>query len=73
MAAKYVLLKNKETGERSVRITGGEVVSEKENPAEYARLRKLAIRNLRQNEVNEAYRSCGLTRVRSQSGKVYWE
>lgn len=45
-----------------------------ENEAEYNRLRKLAIKNLRMAAKDDAMRSLGLTKVRgSVSGKVYWE
>lgn len=71
--AKYTLLKNKVTGERSVRITGGMVIFEKDNQEEYLRLRKLALRNHKASERNQAMRDCGLTRVRGANGGIYWE
>jgi len=71
--AKYVLLKNKTTNERSVRITGGQIVTEKDQPEEYKRLRKLATKNLNQAAKNDAYRSCGLKKVRGNLGGTYWE
>jgi hypothetical protein len=70
---KYTLLKNKETGERGIRLTGGEIVSESNEPDRYAELRKRALRNRRRADIDDAYRSCGMTKVRGDSGRVYWE
>lgn len=71
---KYTLLKNKVTGVRSVRInTTGELVLESEDPNRYADLRKKAETNRRSAAKHDAYTSCGLERVRSASGKVYYE
>ena len=72
---KYTLLKNKETGIRSVRInTTGELVSEAERPEEYMALRKKALTNLKAAQRHDLYTSLGLTRVRGAvSGKVYYE
>jgi hypothetical protein len=72
---KYSLLKNKETGIRSIRINKtGEKISENDNPVEYSRLRKLALNNLNKANFNDAMKSVGLTRViGAVSGKVYWE
>jgi hypothetical protein len=73
--AKYTLLKNKETGERSVRVSGtGEVVKERDNPTRYADLRKKALKSLERAQKKDLMESMGLTRVRgSVSGKIYWE
>lgn len=71
---KYTLLKNKITGERSIRITGGEKVTEKDNPIEYARLRKLALKNRDRADRDDVMRSLGLTKVYGAvSGQTYWE
>jgi len=71
---KYTLLKNKVTGERSVRISGtDERVTEKDNPAEYARLRKLALNNLYNAQKYDAMKSLGLNRVTGALGGKYWE
>jgi len=69
---KYTLLKNRITGERSVRIAGGVVIREDINPAEYARLRKLALANYNRAGRNEAYLSVGLVRCRV-NGRTVWE
>lgn len=73
--AKYTLLINKETKERSVRINKtGEVIRESENADLYLELRKRALNNARQASRNDAMRSLGLTPVRGAvSGKIYWE
>jgi hypothetical protein len=72
--AKYVLLKNKVTGERSVRITGGQIVTEKDNPVEYAMLRKRAVSNRNRTERDQVMRDCGLTKVKGAvTGRTYWE
>jgi hypothetical protein len=71
---KYIMLKNKITGARSIRNNkDGSMVVESENPAEYARLRRLALKNQKQAELNCAMSELGLNKVRSVSGKVYWE
>lgn len=72
---KYSLLKNKATGIRSIRINKtGEKIAENDNPIEYARLRKLALKNLDKASINDAMKSLGLTKVIGPvSGKVYWE
>ena len=71
---KYTLLKNKMTGERSIRITGGERVTENDNPTEYARLRKLALKNRDRADRDDVMRSMGLTKVYGAvSGQTYWE
>jgi len=73
--AKYTLLINKETGARSVLVSGtGEQVFEREKPEEYARLRKRALRNARAKERDDCLRASGLTKVRGAvTGKTYWE
>jgi hypothetical protein len=75
MMQKYTLLKNKVTGIRAVRVNpAGAMIAESDNPAEYARLRKMAIANLRRTERDDAMRSIGLKKVRGAvSGKTYWE
>ena len=71
---KYTLLKNKITGERSIRVTGGEKIVEKDNPTEYARLRKLALKNRDRADRDDVMRSMGLTKVYGAvSGQTYWE
>lgn len=72
---KYTLLKNKETGARSVRINKtGEKIFEAENPVEYAKLRRKALNNLKRAVSEEDMRMCGLTKVRGAvSGHIYWE
>jgi hypothetical protein len=50
------------------------MVIETENPVEYARLRKLAEKNLNAASKKEAMQSLGLSRVKgSISGRTYWE
>lgn len=73
--AKYTLLKNKVTGERSVRNNKtNEVITEKDNPKEYKALRAKALNNLKAREYNSIMKDMGLTRVVGEvSGKVYWE
>jgi hypothetical protein len=73
--SKYTMLRNKVTGDRSIRNNkDGSITLESENPVEYARLRKLAIKNKRSAEIDYAMESCGLTKVRGQvSGRIYWE
>jgi len=74
MKMKYTLLKNKVTGERSIRISGtDERVLESVNPVEYARLRKLAVGNIRRAQKDEVMRSLGLVKVKGGLGGVYWE
>ena len=70
---KYTLLKNKVTGERSIHVAGGERVFEKDNPQEYARLRKLALNNLHRADRDDAMRSIGLIKVKGNLGGTYWE
>ena len=72
---KYTLLKNKETGARSIRNNkNGEVVVKLENPDKYLDLRKKALKNLQIAARDQSYSDCGFTKVRgSVSGKVYWE
>lgn len=72
---KYTLLKNKVTEARSIRInTTGEKIIEQDNPIEYARLRKLAVKNVNNANRDDCLRSLGLTKVRgSVSGNIYWE
>ena len=72
---KYSLLKNKVTGERSVRINlNGVLVTEKENPTLYADLRKKALASLARKAKDDIMESMGLTKVRGAvSGKVYYE
>jgi hypothetical protein len=71
---KYLLLKNKLTGIRSVynRETK-EKVLETDNPELYKELRKKALLNANRNAKNEAMRSLGLVSYRNQSGTVCWE
>lgn len=73
--AKYSLLINKNTQERSVRINKtGEVILEALDPVKYNELRKKAITNHRQAQKNDIMESMGLTKVYGAvSGKVYWE
>lgn len=72
--SKYTLLKNKATNERSIRNNKtGEVIAERDQPEIYADLRKKALSNLQSASRNDAYRSCGLTRVVGARGGVYWE
>jgi len=70
---KYTLLKNNKTGERGIRIHGGEIVYEVDDPVRYAELRKKALRNQLRADVDTAYRSYGLDKVRGNSGRIYWE
>lgn len=71
---KYKLMKNKLTGERSIKNTeSGKRISEKENPVEYTRLRKLAINNIRKASRHEAMTDLGLVRVKGALGGVYYE
>ena len=72
---KYTLLKNKETGARSVRINAtGEVITELANPSEYLKLRKKAESAYKRRAKNDLMESFGLTRVKGAvSGKTYWE
>lgn len=72
---KYTMLKNKNTGVRSIRNNeDGSLIIETENPKEYARLRKLAEKNLRAASKNDLMQSMGLSRVKgSVSGRTYWE
>ena len=71
---KYTLLKNKTTGARSILIGGQtERVVEKDNPVEYARLRKLALNNYRRVDRDDAMRSLGLVKVTGALGGKYWE
>jgi len=72
---KYTRLKNKVTGERSIRINKtGEKIYEKDNPVEYARLRKLSIINLNRASQDDCLRSLGLVKVKGAvSGRIYWE
>ena len=72
---KYTLLKNKATGERSVRNNKtGEIVKESENQEQYSKLRKMALRNSGVSARDEAMRALGLSIVRgSVSGSKYYE
>ncbi len=70
---KYTLLKNKVTGEKSIYISGQGKLLEKDNPAEYARLRKLALSNLYRAQKDDAMRSLGLVKVKGAQGGTYWE
>ena len=72
---KYKLLKNKATGERSVVVNAtGQVVTEKDNPTEYADLRKRALASLARAAKHDIMESMGMTRVYGAvSGKVYYE
>ena len=60
---KYTLLKNKVSGERSIRIVGGEIVKESENPVRYAELRKRALANKHRADRDDILRSCGLVKT----------
>lgn len=73
--AKYTLLKNKNTGERSVRINKtGEVILESAEPTRYADLRKKAQTNSNRAQRDDLLDSLGLKKVRGAvSGKTYWE
>jgi hypothetical protein len=72
---KYTLLKNKETGARSVRINStNEVIAELDDPKKYADLRKKALAAINRKNKDDIMESMGLTKVRgSVSGKIYWE
>ena len=71
---KYTLLKNRATGERSIMVAGqAERVFEKDNPVEYARLRKLAVNNHKRADKDDAMRSLGLVKVTGALGGKYWE
>ena len=71
---KYTLLKNKQTGERSILIAGqAERVFEKDNQIEYARLRKLAVNNHKRTDRDDAMRSLGLVKVTGALGGKYLE
>ena len=72
---KYTLLKNKTTGIRSIRNNQtNAVVSEQDDPALYAKLRKLAVVSARRREERDIMESFGLTKcIGPVSGKVYWE
>ena len=72
---KYSLLKNKLTGDRSIRNNKtGELVIENENPEKYLELRLKAIANIKRAQKNEVYADLGLVRVRGAvTGKIYWE
>ncbi len=73
--AKYSLLINKNTQERSVRNNKtGEVIRESEDSVKYLELRKKALNNLKQASRHDIMTSMGLTRVYGAvSGKVYYE
>lgn len=71
---KYILLKNKITGERRVYNSDTkEYISELTNPALYTALRKKAITNRNKAERDQVYRDCGLVRVKGSLGGTYWE
>ena len=71
---KYTLLKNKQTGERKIRIVlTGEEITEKDNPTRYKELRKKAILNLRRKDKDETMKDLGLTKVKGNLGGTYWE
>lgn len=71
---KYRLLKNKVSGERSVCVNAtGQVITEKDNPVEYADLRKKALAALARAAKHDALTSLGLTRVRGNLGGTYYE
>jgi hypothetical protein len=71
--AKYCLMVERETGERYVRLTGGRLVWEKDEPVEYARLRKLALANAKRRVRDDVMRDHGLVKVRGANGGAYWE
>lgn len=73
--AKYTLLKNKETGLRSVRVNAtAQVVTEQDNPTEYLALRKKALASLARKQKDSIMESMGMTKVYGAvSGKVYYE
>lgn len=72
--SKYTLLKNKQTGERAIRINKtGETISEKDNPDTYTELRKRALNNLKTRQRNEVLKDLGLVKVRGNLGGTYWE
>ena len=75
MAAKYTLLVNKETQERSIRINStGERIFESQEPDRYRELRKRALRNAQSRARDDIMSSLGLTKVRGAvSGRTYWE
>lgn len=74
---KYQLKINKATGERLIienrGIHGQWITREAEKPEEYARLRKLALSNIKRQSRDNAMRDCGLVKVRGSQGGVYWE
>lgn len=71
---KYLLIKNKITGIRSVfNKETKEKVLESENPSLYTELRKKALNNLRIAQKNQCMRDLGLVSYRNSSGTVCWE
>lgn len=74
MKRKYILLKNKVTGERSIYNTKTkERVQEKDDPVLYASLRKKTLNNLHRQQKDQCLRDVGLTKVKGNCGGVYWE
>ena len=61
--SKYTLLKNKVTGERSVRLADGSKVRESDNPGQYNILRKRAKANHARQIRDEVYRDHGMTKT----------
>ena len=72
---KWSILSHKETGRMCARNnTTLERVYEDTNREEFERIRKLWTATVRRNQINDAYISLGLTKVRGAvSGKTYWE
>lgn len=71
---RYTLLKNRITGERRVyNAETKEYISEVTDKARYDELRKKAINNRNRAERDQAYRDCGLVKVRGSMGGAFWE
>lgn len=77
MKTKYTLCKNKLTGERSIFVNEcpghQEKIMESAKPEEYARLRKLALRNIARKQKDDCMKDLGLIKVKGNLGGTYYE
>lgn len=71
---KYTLLKNTQTGLRSVRNNAtGEIVREMESPVLYKEIRRKTILNKNRAERYQCMKDLGLSAHKNMSGTVCWE
>ena len=71
---KYKFVSNKITGEKyAINNNNGTRISEKENGTEYKKALATRKAYLRKKERESVFECIGLTKCKSETGRVFWE